>query len=128
MSTDATKPPADGPGEEPETDEGPTLVRVLILTHDRFQDRRTGVQFNPTTVRNEDGLVQIGAADVPVDMAAEFYANHPSFRVMGELGAPAPKPRVVTAPVGRSKAEAKAAKLAEAKAGKKAKSKRGGHA
>lgn len=98
--------------------DAPKLVRVVMLTHDRFYDRRTEIHFQPTTVRNEaGGLVSMGTADVPEDVAAEHYANHPSFRVMTELGAVPAKPTVPPAKTVASKSETKAATLAAKKKG-----------
>lgn len=58
------------------------MARVRILTHDRFTDRRTGIAFEPKlTALPSGGTGYLGHAEVPDDVAREFYLTHPSFHV-----------------------------------------------
>lgn len=70
------------------------MARVTILTYDRFKDLRTGVQFESTRVTNAEGhAVFLGVAEVPDEVAAQYYVGHPSFKVEGMTAEPTPVER-----------------------------------
>lgn len=57
------------------------MAIVTILTHGNYTDKRSKVVFNET-VRKVDGVAKyVGVAEVPDDVAREYFVGHDSFLV-----------------------------------------------